>query len=62
MEEAEMEVKSGHILNKIPFSVLDSRHPRSATSGCSEESQTFCYHRDFREVQCKKPCHLFQCL
>lgn len=62
MEEVEMEVKNGHILNKLPFSVLDVRHPRLATSGCSEESQTFCYHRDFREVQYKEPYCLFQCL
>lgn len=38
MEEVEMKVKNGHILNKIPFSVLDIGHPRLASSGCSEES------------------------
>jgi len=46
-----MEVKKGHILKKTLFSVLDIKHPRLATSGYLEESQTFCYHRGFREVQ-----------
>lgn len=62
MDEVEMEVKNGHILNKTLFSMLLMKHPRSATSGCLEESQTFCYHRDFKEVQRKEPYHLFQCL
>lgn len=45
-----MEAKNGLISNKIPFSVLDIKHPRLDTYGCLEESKTFYFRKDFIKV------------